>query len=92
MTATQKTNNVAVPQVAAGKEFLTAREAASYIGATLNYFYKLTSGHRLPAYNPTGRRLLFRRSELEAWVLSSRVPTDDELRGKAELQMIKKRG
>ena len=90
MATREKTTSVATLQVAAGKEFLTAREAASYIGASLNYFYKLTSGHRLPAYNPTGRRLLFRRSELESWVLSSRVPTDDELRGKAELEMIKK--
>ena len=91
MTTTKKTSNVATLQVA-DKEFLTAREAASYIGATINYFYKLTSSHRLPCYNPTGRRLLFRRSELEAWVLSSRVPTDDELRSHAELQMIKERG
>ena len=92
MTSTQKTSNVAVPQVVVGKEFLTAREAASYIGASINYFYKLTSSHRLPCYNPTGRRLLFRRSELEAWVLNSRVPTDDELRSQAELQIIKERG
>ena len=92
MTTIQQKKNVAdVPQVATeGKDFLTAKEAANYIGASLNYFYKLTSSHRLPMYNPTGRKLLFMRSELRAWVESFRVSSRAELAEKAELELLKK--
>jgi len=90
-TSKQKTNVADVPQVAVeSKDFLTAKEAANYIGASLNYFYKLTSANKLPMYNPTGRRLLFKRSELRAWVESFRVSSRAELAEKAELELLKK--
>lgn len=89
----QKTSVATMPQMATGsKDFLTAKEAAEYIGASLNYFYKLTSSHRLPMYNPTGRRLLFKRCELQTWIEQSRVSTDEELSAQAELELIKKGG
>jgi excisionase family DNA binding protein len=89
----QKTSVATMPQMATGgKDFLTAKEAAGYIGASLNYFYKLTSSHRLPMYNPTGRKLLFKRCELQAWIEQSRVSTDDELSEQAELELMKKGG
>lgn len=92
-TKISKTNVVTEPQVEiGGKDFLSAREAADYIGAKLNYFYKLTSKHKLPMYNPTGRKLLFKKSELQAWVEKSRVSTDDELQRRAETELMKKGG
>ena len=80
-------------QSAAGsKDFLTAKEAAEYIGASLNYFYKLTSNHRLPMYNPSGRKLLFKRSELQAWIEKSRVCADDELESIAATELMREGG
>lgn len=91
--AKEQTRNVAMPQAAVGdKEFLTAREASVFIGTSLNYFYKLTCSHKLPMYNPTGRKLLFKRSELQAWIEKSRVSTDAELAADAELRLIKRGG
>ena len=49
-------------------KYLTAPQAAAYLGIKLNYFYKLTSGHKIPFYNPTGRKLLIKVSELDAWI------------------------
>lgn len=94
MATREKKQSVAtMPQMATGsKDFLSAREAADYIGAKLNYFYKLTSKHKLPMYNPTGRKLLFKKSELQAWVEKSRVSTDDELQSRAETELMKKGG
>lgn len=67
------------------KTFLTVKEAAEYIGTTPNYLYKLTSQqHRIPYYSPTGRKCLFKRSELDAWIEKSRVSSDEEIRAKAE--------
>ena len=92
-TKEQKQSVATMPQMETGsKDFLTAKEAAEYIGASLNYFYKLTSSHRLPMYNPTGRKLLFKRCELQAWIEQSRVSTDDELSEQAELELMKKGG
>ncbi len=79
---------VATPQV---KDYLTAREAADYIGASLNYFYKLTASHRIPMYCPTGRKLLFKRSELQAFVEQSRVRSNNELAAMAEMEILRKR-
>ena len=61
------------------RNYLKAREAAEYIGTTLNYLYKLTSNHKIPYYSPTGRKCLFKREELDAWIEKSRVSTNEEL-------------
>jgi len=71
----EKLKAVVNPQAAVIEDkYLTAKEAAHYIGASINYFYKLTSSHKLPMYNPTGRKLLFKKSELDSWVMSARIP------------------
>lgn len=63
-------------------DILNAREAASYLSMTKGLLYKLTSTHRIPYYKPCGKRIMFRRSELDQWVNAGRVPTDKELREK----------
>ena len=72
--------------------YLTARQAADYIGVSNNYLYKLTAGHKVPFYKPTGRKLLFKRTELDAWVEAARVPTDEELISRVQTEQIKKGG
>jgi excisionase family DNA binding protein len=65
------------------KVYLTMKEAAEYLGTTVNYLYKLTSQqHRIPYYAP-GRKLLFKRAELDEWIEKSRVATDEEIRNKS---------
>jgi len=89
----EKLKAVVNPQAAVIEDkYLTAKEAAHYIGASINYFYKLTSSHKLPMYNPTGRKLLFKRSELQAWIEQSRVPTKLELERRAQTELLKKGG
>ena len=60
-------------------EYLNVKEAACFVGLTLNYFYKLTAKHEVPYYLPTGRKMLFKRSELQEWIERSRVATNEEL-------------
>lgn len=74
------------------KNFLTAKEAAGYLGFALSYLYKLTSTHKVPFYSPTGKHILFKRAELEEWVNNSRVATNDELVAKAQTNIMKKGG
>ena len=73
-------------------KFLTAPQAADYIGLSINYLYKLTAGHKVPFYNPTGRKLLFKRTELDAWVEVAKVPTDEELQGRIQTELMRKGG
>lgn len=61
------------------KKYLTSEEAAEYIGTTRSYLYKLAlQQHKIPYYSPTGRKMLFKREELDEWIESSRVPAKIE--------------
>ena len=86
MTREQKTLEVKE------KEFLTTPEASEFLGIQKNYLYKLTSSHQLPFYCPNGRKILFKRSELQAWIEQSRVPTKLELERRAQTELLKKGG
>ena len=74
------------------KEVLTSDEAASYMGVSKSYLYKLTMEKKIPHYKPMGKMVYFNRQELEYWLLSNRVATDDELNQDAQAYCIKKGG
>lgn len=60
------------------KEVLNLKEACEYIGISESYMYKLTSRNTIPHYCPEGKRLTFRRTELDAWCLRNpRAASDD---------------
>ena len=66
------------------KEVLTADEAARYMGVKKSYLYKLTMQKMLPFSKPLGKVCYFNRLELEAWLMSNRIATADEIRDKAQ--------
>ena len=66
------------------KEVLTADEAARYMGVSKSYLYKLTMQKKLPFSKPLGKVCYFNRQELEAWLMSNRVATSDELQDRAQ--------
>lgn len=66
------------------KEVLTSQEAAQYLELSTSHLYKLTSGKQIPCYCPQGKRLYFKRSELDQWLLRNRQATMDELNEAAE--------
>lgn len=65
------------------KEALTLEEACQYLDVSPSYIYKLTSTHQIPHYCPTGKKLYFKRSELDEWLLSNRHATRAEMDSKA---------
>ena len=71
------------------KELLTFEEACRYLGFKTSYMYKLSMNGELPSYAPTGRKLLFKRSELTEWALRNRKATSDEINQKAVNYLIK---
>ena len=62
-----------------GKDVLTSDEAAAYMGVSKSYLYKLTMERKIPHYKPMGKMVYFSRQELEQWLLTNKVATDEEL-------------
>lgn len=61
-----------VDQVIVKKEVLSLQEASQYLDLSTSQLYKLTSSKQLPHSCPGGKKVYFKRSELDAWALSGK--------------------
>ena len=60
------------------KEVLTSDETAKYLGVSKSTLYKWTMNRVIPHYKPSGKICFFNRRELDAWMQSHRVSTENE--------------
>lgn len=67
-----------------GKEILSLNEAAKFICASKSFMYKITSQKIIPHYIPGGKRIYFKKSDLEDWLLKNRIPPSSEFEANAE--------
>ncbi len=67
------------------KDALTTQEAAQYLGMEVSTLYKKTMQNELPFYSPHGKRLYFKRTELEKWMLQNRHATNEEMQAEASI-------
>lgn len=74
------------------KEVLTSNEAAQYMGISKSYLYKLTMMGKIPHFKPMGKMCYFNRMELEQWLQSNRVSTNNEISQKAKAYCMQKGG
>lgn len=65
------------------KEVLSLGEACDYLNASASFVYKMTCTNQIPHYVPTGKKIFFRRSELDAWLLRNRQSATYELEQQA---------
>lgn len=65
------------------KAVLTFKEACLYTGLAKSWMYKLTHKGKIPHYKPNGKRLYFKKTELENWMLRNKVLSEDEIKSKA---------
>ena len=72
------------------KEVLNVNEACQYLELSQSHLYKLTSGGNIPHYKPNGKKLYFKRTELESWLLRNRNATQEEIDRRAADYLIKK--
>ncbi len=47
------------------KETLSAKEAAQYMGISLNTLYQLTSQSKITHYKPSGKLIFFKKKDLD---------------------------
>lgn len=67
------------------KEILNFKEVLEYTGFSKSYLYKLTSGQILPCSKPGGKLLYFRRSDIDAYLLSNRRTPHAEIQQEVHL-------
>lgn len=65
-------------------------EAAEYLQLSHSHLYRLTSTRKIPFYRPSGKKLYFKRKELDNWLLRNRSTTKDELEQQAADYLIEK--
>ena len=61
------------------KNILTVDEVVNYTGFSQKQIYKLTSTRQIPHYKPSGRKLFFKKDEIDEWITQGRVNTISEL-------------
>ncbi len=71
--------NLLMEQKAVRKKVLTIKEACVHLGLSRSHLYKLTSKKQIPHFCPGGRRLYFKREELDNWMLQNRQKSTAEL-------------
>lgn len=62
------------------KEIMNVSEAALYMNLSPSYIYKLTHRRILPHSKPGSKVIYFKKSDLDEWMLSNKVPSIEERR------------
>jgi len=73
------------------KDVLNFNETCDYLELSHSHLYKLTSAGAIPHYKPNGKKIYFKRSELDEWVLRNRTATAAEIESQVFENMIKSR-
>lgn len=77
-----KLDHIAELTLIGSKTVLNIEEAALFTGLSVGHIYRLTSGKKIPHFKKQ-RKLYFKKAELEAWMLDTKILTDGEIQGKA---------
>nr|WP_320989365.1 helix-turn-helix domain-containing protein [Bacteroides intestinalis] len=89
-TMTEKLDRIERLSLIAAKPVLLVEEAAIFTGFSVQHLYRLTSTKQIPHYKKD-RKLYFKKSELEEWMLEHRVQTNEEIERQAEQIIRQKR-
>lgn len=65
------------------KSVFNIDEVAIYTGLSKLYLYKLTSRKEIPYYQPQGKKIYFKREEIDKWLLRNRASTNEEIEQEA---------
>ncbi|TWI81144.1 excisionase family DNA binding protein [Lacibacter cauensis] len=61
------------------KTVLNFNEACKYLDVSPSHLYKLTSTKHIPHFCPQGKKLYFKREELDNWLQRNRQSAADEI-------------
>jgi excisionase family DNA binding protein len=66
------------------KTVLNFNEACKYLDVSPSHLYKLTSTRQVPHFCPQGKKLYFKREELDAWLQRNRQTSNEEIEKSAD--------
>ena len=69
------------------KTILGLDEAVLFTGFSKGHLYRLTSERQIPHYKKS-RKLYFKKSELEAWMLEDKVQTAEDIESQATTYVV----
>ena len=55
------------------KDYLDLKETSNYLSLSESALYKMTSRNEIPFYKPGGKKIYFKRSELNDWIETGKV-------------------
>lgn len=58
---------------------MTLEEASKYLHISKSYLYTMTHTRKISYFKPGGKKILFYKSQLDAWVQRNRVRADYEI-------------
>jgi len=70
------------------KTVLNFNEVAEYTGLSKSHLYKLTSTGGIPCYKPTGKKIYFKKEEIDDWLLRNKKLSAQEIDDKAENYIV----
>ena len=71
------------------KPVLNFQEAILYLEVSDSHLYKLTSKKEIPHFCPNGKKLYFRRDELDVWLQRNRQTTAAEIELQASEYLLR---
>lgn len=77
-----KLDNIRELTLIGAKTVLNLEETALFTGLSIGHLYRLTSGKQIPHFKKN-RKLYFKKSELEDWMLEQKILTEAEIQSKA---------
>lgn len=78
----EKIDNLSRLTLISSKTVLDFEETLMFTGLSKGHLYRLTSGRQIPFFKKN-RKLYFKKSDLEEWMLEQRIPTNNEIQGMA---------
>lgn len=69
-------------QIQVVNELMDMKEVVLYLKISSSAIYKLTSSNRIPHYK-NGKKVYFKKSEIDEWVFANRIKTMDEIEDEA---------
>ncbi len=71
------------------KPVMDLEEFCQYTGISKRYVYRLTSENRVPHYKPNGKKIFFKRDEVDNWLTQGRVSSYEEIEEQASNHLVK---
>jgi len=73
------------------RKLLNSQEAADYLGFSLSYFRKMIMRRVIPMYKPSGKLCFFDPDDLDAYLTSVRISSQDEIEAEAARYLANKK-